>query len=208
MNAFGESIKLQGHASFPLILDIFPFMTTSLGVKIQDVDVQNLPLNLLSDRRSSLPNHRNMQSERSTLKFSGIFGAATEQINSDDLIDAGIVSSKNGQTLLNNTLFPCSEGSSESIQLDMHMQPTDKVNVSCSPNSNETCLYRLVSVVEHFGKAGSGHYTVYRCVESSEDVSDNQTPLRWFCVSDSQVHTVSEEDVLSCEASMLFYERI
>ncbi|XP_019462595.1 PREDICTED: ubiquitin carboxyl-terminal hydrolase 27 [Lupinus angustifolius] len=208
MNAFGDSIKLQGHVSFPLILDVFPFMTTSLGVKIQDVDVQNLPLNLLCDRRSSLPNHHNMQSERSALKFSGTFGAATEEINSDDPIDAGIFSSTNGQTLLNNTLFPCSEGSSESIQLDMQMQPTAKMNVSCSPDSQETCLYRLVSVVEHFGKAGSGHYTVYRCVESSEDASDNQTPLRWFCVSDSQVHDVSEEDVLSCEASMLFYERI
>ena len=79
--------------------------------------------------------------------------------------------------------------------------------------SQGTCLYQLVSVVEHFGKAGSGHYTVYRCVrvEFSEDVSDdysNQTPVRWFCVSDSQVNAVSELDVLSSEASMLFYERI
>lgn len=88
-----------------------------------------------------------------------------------------------------------------------------QVNVSRTPVSQETCLYQLVSVVEHFGRAGSGHYTVYRCVrvESSEDVSGdyfNQTPMRWFCISDSQVHAVSEEDVLSSEASLLFYERI
>ncbi|KAK7269529.1 hypothetical protein RIF29_22260 [Crotalaria pallida] len=214
MNAFGEQVKLQGHISFPLILDVFPFTTTRLGVKVQDVDVQNLPLNLQHDRRSSLPNHLNLQSERRTMKFSELSGAATEQINSDGIIDDGIVSSTNEQALLNNTLFPCSEGSSDSIQQDMHMQPTDKVNVSCNPVCQETCLYQLVSVVEHFGKAGSGHYTVNRCVrvESSEDVLDdhiNQTPpMRWFCVSDSQVHAVSEEDVISSEASLLFYERI
>jgi ubiquitin carboxyl-terminal hydrolase 30 len=32
--------------------------------------------------------------------------------------------------------------------------------------------------------------------------------MRWFCVSDSQVEAVSVEDVLSAEASLLFYERI
>lgn len=79
--------------------------------------------------------------------------------------------------------------------------------------SQEACLYQLVSVVEHFGRAGGGHYTVYRCARAeTSDVSGdrcfNQTPRRWFCVSDSQVDAVSEEDVLSSEASLLFYERI
>lgn len=88
-----------------------------------------------------------------------------------------------------------------------------QVDVSCNLVPQETCSYQLVSVVEHFGKAGSGHYTVYRSVrvEFSEDVSDdylNQTPMRWFCISDSQVHAVSVEGVLSSEASLLFYERI
>lgn len=88
-----------------------------------------------------------------------------------------------------------------------------QVDVSCDLVSQETCLYRLVSVVEHFGRAGSGHYTVYRCVRvESPDVSGgdyfNQHSMRWFCVSDSQVHAVSVEDVLSTEASLLFYERI
>jgi len=88
-----------------------------------------------------------------------------------------------------------------------------QADASCDLVSQETCLYQLVSVVEHFGKAGSGHYTVYRSVrgKSSEDVCDddlNQTPMHWFCISDSQVHAVSVEDVLSSEASLLFYERI
>ncbi|XP_010680307.1 ubiquitin carboxyl-terminal hydrolase 27 isoform X2 [Beta vulgaris subsp. vulgaris] len=76
-------------------------------------------------------------------------------------------------------------------------------------------LYRLVSVVEHFGKAGSGHYTVYRGVKSQVedgvDVRETDTPsqkTRWFRISDSEVHNASEEDVLGAEATLLFYERI
>ncbi|XP_014631266.1 ubiquitin carboxyl-terminal hydrolase 27 isoform X3 [Glycine max] len=212
MNVFGELVKLQGHISFPLILDVLSFMTTRLGVKTQDIDVQSLPLNLKYNRRNFFPNHSDLQSEISTLKFSGLYGATREQINSDGVIDDGFVSSTNGQALHSDTVFPCS-GSSESIHSDTHMQSIDQVDVSCNLVPQETCLYQLVSVVEHFGKAGSGHYTVYRSVrvESSEDVSDdylNQTPMRWFCISDSQVHAVSVEGVLSSEASLLFYERI
>ncbi|KAH1051214.1 hypothetical protein GYH30_021244 [Glycine max] len=212
MNVFGELVKLQGHISFPLILDVLSFMTTRLGVKKHDIDVQSVPLNLKHNRRIFFPNHSDLQSEISTLKFSGLHGATKEQIKSDGVIDDGLVSSTNGQALHNDTVFPCS-GSSESIHSDTHMQSIDQVDVSCNLVPQETCLYQLVSVVEHFGKAGSGHYTVYRSVrvEFSEDVSDdylNQTPMRWFCISDSQVHGVSVEDVLSSEASLLFYERI
>ncbi|CAJ1937927.1 unnamed protein product [Sphenostylis stenocarpa] len=208
MNVFGELVKLQGHISFPLILDVLPFMTTWPGVKTQDIDVQSLSLNLKYNRRNFLPNHSDMQSEIRTLKFSGLNGARKEQINSDGLVDDRFVSSTNGLELHNDTVFPCSD-SSETTHSDAHMQSNVKVNVSCDLVSQETYLYQLVSVVEHFGKAGSGHYTVYRSarVESS-DISDEQTPVHWFCISDSQVHTVSVEDVLSSEASLLFYERI
>ena len=77
---------------------------------------------------------------------------------------------------------------------------------------SQTCLYRLVSVVEHYGIAGSGHYTVYRSVraDSHKEVPDEQfePATSWFCVSDSEVHGVSEKDVLDAEASLLFYEKI
>lgn len=78
-----------------------------------------------------------------------------------------------------------------------------------------TCLYRLVSVVEHFGRASSGHYTVYRSARAPSDTFRDEfgTPLEpdsdcWFCISDSEVHRVSEQDVLAAEASLLFYEKI
>lgn len=88
-----------------------------------------------------------------------------------------------------------------------------QVDDSCDLVSKEKCLYQLVSVVEHFGRAGGGHYTAYRCVRmESSDVSgdyyNQQHSMRWFCISDSEVQAVSVEDVLSAEASLLFYERI
>lgn len=74
-------------------------------------------------------------------------------------------------------------------------------------------FYRLSSVVEHYGKSGSGHYVVYRRVPSeSFGGSSNDTPeteqSRWFYVSDHEVLNVSIETVFEAEASLLFYERI
>lgn len=79
---------------------------------------------------------------------------------------------------------------------------------------SERHMYCLVSVVEHFGRSGSGgHYTVYRRAKAKNDGDDpvgiaEPALVRWFCISDSQVHSVSEEEVLAAEASVLFYERI
>ncbi|CAJ2676917.1 unnamed protein product [Trifolium pratense] len=206
MNNFGESFKLQGHISFPLTLDVSSFMTTRPGVNIQKEDVQSLPLNLQYNRINSLPNHSNLHSEIRTIRFSGIYGESKEQIDADALIDDVVISSTSRQALLNE--FPCSS-SSENTHSNTQSQFIDTVDASCNSDSQDTCLYQLVSVVEHFGRAGGGHYTVYRCVRSeSSDVSGDQHSMSWFCVSDSQVHSVSVEDVLSAEASLLFYERI
>lgn len=70
-------------------------------------------------------------------------------------------------------------------------------------------IYRLVTVVEHFGRTGSGHYTVYRSVRvASQEEEEDCEDLRWFSISDSEVSRVSESDVVDAEASLLFYERL
>lgn len=74
-------------------------------------------------------------------------------------------------------------------------------------------MYNLVSVVEHFGNTGSGHYTVYRRVSrkitnSEIDATSESLNVNWVGVSDSQVYRVLEEDVLAAQASLLFYERV
>lgn len=66
-------------------------------------------------------------------------------------------------------------------------------------------IYRLASVVQHFGRAGGGHYTVYRRVTSNLENGDEDH--QWFGISDSKVYIVSEEEVLAANASLLFYEK-
>ena len=67
--------------------------------------------------------------------------------------------------------------------------------------------------MEHFGRVGGGHYTVYRSVRAESDTEDRNehadtAPLHWFSISDSDVFSVSVKDVLAAEASLLFYEGI
>lgn len=74
-------------------------------------------------------------------------------------------------------------------------------------------MYRLVSVVQHYGQSGSGHYTIYRRArrilkEGDLDERVKSTSVQWFRISDSDVYNVAENDVLAAEASVLFYENI
>ncbi|KAK4264822.1 hypothetical protein QN277_025948 [Acacia crassicarpa] len=214
MNFLGEPAKMQGHISFPLILDLFPFTTSKLGIRIKEADTQTLPTMLQTNRSNPMPSQYILQSERSMLELNDIYGSRIGHSNSANHIDNGFVSPKNGQTI-GETMFLCNRGSSETIHRNTHTQVTNEVGVSNDSVSEETCLYQLVSVVEHYGRAGSGHYIVYRRARmesssSSEDqLNQDQTPqIHWFCVSDTEVHSVSEETVLSAEASLLFYEKI
>lgn len=75
-------------------------------------------------------------------------------------------------------------------------------------------MYHLVSVVEHFGSSGGGHYTVYRKVRGKiggdgDDVALLESATQqWFCISDSHVDSVLEREVLDANASMIFYEKL
>ncbi|CAA7020602.1 unnamed protein product [Microthlaspi erraticum] len=91
----------------------------------------------------------------------------------------------------------------ENIQMSEYQKP--------ETSSNSGMYYRLVTVVEHFGRTGSGHYTVYRSVRvasESEEGEEDCEDVSWFSISDSEVSRVSESDVLGAEASLLFYERL
>lgn len=92
-----------------------------------------------------------------------------------------------------------------SLQMQLIKSPQSR------PSTNYT--YRLVSVVEHYGKVGSGHYAVYRRAKGLTDADDSDgltdtADTHWFYVSDAEVSSASEEAVLAAEASLLFYERI
>ncbi|XP_039645352.1 ubiquitin carboxyl-terminal hydrolase 16 [Perca fluviatilis] len=79
-------------------------------------------------------------------------------------------------------------------------------------------LYSLYGIVEHSGTMRSGHYTAYvkarpECPKPSSNgfaAEGHAEPPRgsWFHISDTSVQPVSESKVQSCQAYLLFYERI
>lgn len=89
-----------------------------------------------------------------------------------------------------------------------------QVSVGRDCSSLDAHSYHLVAVVEHLGSdVASGHYTIYRRVRGEQENESHNGQFAasfasWFCISDSQVQNASQEDVLSAEASLLFYERI
>ncbi|XWS35136.1 hypothetical protein CRYUN_Cryun21dG0100300 [Craigia yunnanensis] len=73
----------------------------------------------------------------------------------------------------------------------------------------ENCIYHLAGVVEHSGTMRGGHYIAYvrggdkrKGKAEAEHVSSP-----WYYVSDHYVRHVSLEEVLRCEAYILFYEK-
>lgn len=102
-------------------------------------------------------------------------------------------------------------------KLNGHVDFRDTIDLK--PYMDPRCIerdkyeYRLVGVVEHLGTMRGGHYVAYvRGSEKGRGKSDKEnTPggdFVWYYTSDAHVHEVSLEDVLRCEAYILFYEKI
>ncbi|XP_021846494.2 ubiquitin carboxyl-terminal hydrolase 27 isoform X2 [Spinacia oleracea] len=180
MNAFGELVKIQGHINFPMILNLSPFVKCEAGIQKREMDK---PKSL--GEQPDLANTSHLKS-------------------ADRHPDLMTVKDDASQFLPE----PCSS----LIENCSNTKFIPTLKATFDPPPPLSILYRLVSVVEHFGRAGSGHYTVYRGVttqmEDRNGVRDIDDPLQWFRISDSEVHTASEEDVLGAEATLLFYERI
>lgn len=178
VNIFGELVKLQGHISFPLILDLSPFVNTGVGGKNMEGSSQNGQQRMYHHQTTfAFPNNAHETDLRANFPQNG--NCADESMKS---------------------IMPVNPGSKEGGSFP-----------SSSPHRDN--LYRLVSVVEHFGKVGSGHYTVYRRVrlETSDDdpvLLLQPNDAQWFSISDSEVYNVSEKDVLNAEASLVFYEKM
>ncbi|XP_004148458.1 ubiquitin carboxyl-terminal hydrolase 27 [Cucumis sativus] len=208
-NMFGDAFKLQGHISFPLILDMSPFMLT--GVEIKDLEGQ------LGGQHSSnkKPSHGldffRTQFDARMLKY--INGLTGEDEFPMNLTSGEPICYDRFKGSVEETSSSQTRGSSETWDTNFKSCSSSSETRTCQIEPSETFLYRVVSVVQHFGKPGGGHYTVYRrvqdyllgqdCDTQSQDVS-----TEWFHVSDSEVHLVSEEEVLAAEATMLFYEKI
>ncbi|KAK1591943.1 hypothetical protein Q3G72_016370 [Acer saccharum] len=72
----------------------------------------------------------------------------------------------------------------------------------------EKYLYHLVGVVEHLGTMRGGHYVAYVKGEKSKGKAEKEIrECVWHHVSDAYVREVSLEQVLRCEAYILFYQK-
>ncbi|CAN0348477.1 unnamed protein product [Lampetra planeri] len=91
---------------------------------------------------------------------------------------------------------------------------------TCSQTKTKIPRYSLYAVVEHSGTMRGGHYTAYVKTrperpqwpaagpgESGGSGQQQQQEGAWFYVSDSHVRAASLEQVLACQAYLLFYER-
>ncbi|KAF8016171.1 hypothetical protein BT93_H1630 [Corymbia citriodora subsp. variegata] len=70
----------------------------------------------------------------------------------------------------------------------------------------EKCVYRLIGVVEHMGTMRGGHYVAY--IRGGEKSKNGVVASMWYHASDAYVREVTLEEVLRCEAYILFYEII
>lgn len=66
-----------------------------------------------------------------------------------------------------------------------------------NPN-NETYLYNLIGVANHFGGLGGGHYTAY---------AKNAINKNWYYFDDSSVSSTPENSPVTKSAYVLFYQR-
>ncbi|XP_052164883.1 ubiquitin carboxyl-terminal hydrolase 1-like [Oryza glaberrima] len=75
-----------------------------------------------------------------------------------------------------------------------------------SSEDKDNSSYHLVGVIEHIGPStSSGHMVAY--VRPNQEQPDGGTSP-WYRASDTDIRQVSLEEVLKCEASLFFYERI
>ncbi|KAF9612238.1 hypothetical protein IFM89_038660 [Coptis chinensis] len=213
VNKFGESVKLQGHISFPMILDLFPFTKDAVGLGLENLN-ENLGKIQVKQHLSPIPRHNysDMQLEWQMLKHTD--GPTEDYVISDyggslhrTLHDKRAQAFQAQSGVFQSEGLSHPEITKPPMRSDIKMETREIHPLVPSKNS----MYQLVSVVEHFGRAGTGHYTVYRRVKeesNGEDSVRQGKPAQWLCASDSKVFSVSERDVFTAEASMLFYERI
>ncbi|KAK1403790.1 Ubiquitin carboxyl-terminal hydrolase [Heracleum sosnowskyi] len=130
-----------------------------------------------------------------------------EEVTTDQLDDKSIQDSQGRPNL-------SSIGGHSGISADNALlQSKTKMTGNQLKTSTDMHIYCLASVVQHFGRAGGGHYIVYRRARAllkngDQDQLPESTSAQWFGISDSKVYRVSEEDVLAADASLLFYEKI
>lgn len=209
INVFGEQNKLQGHISFPLILDLAPFVKSGVGTKSWE---ENLQIGQITHQQPfPLFNNLNLQANKEMLTFI----TQSERKFSIEVEDtAGLRDSDNFDIkALKSKSSLLEAGDDKKISLNQLAPHSGNQGETSRITHSISHKYQLTSVVQHFGIVGSGHYTVFRRVRDKISEENDAELLgsavdKWFCISDTEVYGVSERDVLDAEATLLFYEKV
>uniref|UniRef100_A0A7N0VAC9 ubiquitinyl hydrolase 1 n=1 Tax=Kalanchoe fedtschenkoi TaxID=63787 RepID=A0A7N0VAC9_KALFE len=216
-NLFGDLIKLEGHISFPLILNLCSLMKNGMETVYMG-STQRWHAKDQSQRLYPLP-LVNRQLDMGVLSHMCFPHQETQHSktkkNSETSDDKPLVSADehtNQEVMDKHTteITACRDSRTES-EIEQHRNEALAEVLQQAPRASP--IYRLVSVVEHMGKTGGGHYTVYRRMRSQVDEEETDSGNmassdQWVLISDSDVHQVLESDVLAAQASILFYERV
>uniref|UniRef100_A0A8B9RNM9 Ubiquitin carboxyl-terminal hydrolase 15 n=1 Tax=Astyanax mexicanus TaxID=7994 RepID=A0A8B9RNM9_ASTMX len=81
--------------------------------------------------------------------------------------------------------------------VDFPLHDLDMSEFLINPNAGP-CRYDLIAVSNHYGGMGGGHYTAY---------AKNKDDGKWYNFDDSIVSPVSEDQIVSKAAYVLFYQR-
>lgn len=78
------------------------------------------------------------------------------------------------------------------------------------PDKKGECKYRLIGLVEHSGSMRGGHYVAYVRGGDRRRAEEGQSNNKsvWYYASDAHVRETTLEEVLRCEAYILFYEKV
>jgi len=156
---------------------------------------------------AKLPSCLCIQLQRTTYSSVGVPQKNQMYVQFPELLDVrsytyGSVLGKNNNncTTRSNTVVDCPlrGGSDGSVAVDV---------IAGRRSSHHNTLYRLASVIVHYGVADAGHFITCRKLTTSKTDS-HATNEKWFQISDSNVATVEKETVLRSTAYLLFYEKL
>lgn len=197
INVYGELVKLKGYISFPLTLNMSAFQNR--GVEIEHSE-QKLPIGRLVRQNQQRDRYSDFFRSQTDTYPHHIYKQGTETCIAEETRQPSTEVYGDGEIQEEETRSCSDNPANTTTNQDTEVGET----LNLTPSGHHS--YNLVSVVEHFGNTGSGHYTVYRRVIKNRGTSES---YYWVEVSDSQVCMVSEEDVLAADgATLLFYQRV
>lgn len=99
-----------------------------------------------------------------------------------------------------------------SASLSMNPNQPISMRPAASTSSTEadlhpTHVYRIASLIVHFGSHSNGHYLSYRRRPRSSRYR-HQLSEDWFRISDEDIDRANLAEVLEANPFMLFYERV